>query len=164
MATKKTDAAKNAVKEEAKKTTKAVKETAAKIEKATKTATEKAVKETKTVAEKAAKATKTAAEKAEKTVKETAKKAEKKAEQTEKKVAKKAAAPKKSAKKAESEVYFEFAGKQFNPEKVVEDVKAAYVAAGNKESSIKSVKVYVKAEDSAAYFVINNKETGKIVL
>ena len=157
MATKKTDAAKKAVKDEVKKTTKAVKETAAK--------TEKAVKEE---AKSTAKAVKETAAKAEKTVKEAAKKTEKKVEKAvekaEKKTEKKAAAPKKSAKKSAPQVYFEFAGKQIDPAKVVEDVKAAYVAGGNKESAISSVKVYVKAEDSAAYFVINDKDTGKIVL
>ncbi|MDD6603450.1 MAG: DUF6465 family protein [Eubacteriales bacterium] len=161
MATKKTDAAKKAVKDEVKKTTKAVKETAAKTEKAVKEeakSTAKAVKET------AAKAEKTVKEAAKKTEKKVEKKVEKAVEKAEKKTEKKAAAPKKSAKKSAPQVYFEFAGKQIDPAKVVEDVKAAYVAGGNKESAISSVKVYVKAEDSAAYFVINDKDTGKIVL
>lgn len=158
MATKKTEAA-------AKTAQKAVKDTKA----AAKTATKKATK----TAEKADKAVKETAKKAEKTVKEAAKKAEKKVEKVAEKVekkaekktaAKKTTAPKKTTKKAASEVYFEFAGKQIDPAKVAEDVKAAYVAGGNKASSIKSVKIYVKAEDCAAYFVINDKETGKIVL
>ena len=72
MATKKTDAAKKAVKDEVKKTTKAVKETAAK--------TEKAVKEE---AKNTAKAVKETAAKAEKTVKEAAKASHKRLRQVE---------------------------------------------------------------------------------
>ncbi|MCC8016137.1 MAG: DUF6465 family protein [Clostridiales bacterium] len=42
--------------------------------------------------------------------------------------------------------------------------KKAYVEAGNKASSIKSVKVYVKAEDNAVYYVINDSVSGKAEL
>lgn len=167
MATKKNTAAKTAVKEETKKAATAVKETAKKVAEATKetakkaetvtkAAADKAEKTTKSVAEKAEKATKSVAEKTAKATKETAKKAEKAAD---KKPAKKTA-----PKKEEAQVYFEFGGKQFDPAVVAENVKKAYVSAGHKASSIKSLKVYIKAEDNAAYFVINNKETGKIVL
>ena len=80
------------------------------------------------------------------------------------KAADKKPAKKTAPKKEEAQVYFEFGGKQFDPAVVAENVKKAYVSAGHKASSIKSLKVYIKAEDNAAYFVINNKETGKIVL
>ena len=80
------------------------------------------------------------------------------------KAADKKPAQKTAPKKEDAQVYFEFGGKQFDPAVVAENVKKAYVSAGHKASSIKSLKVYIKAEDNAAYFVINNKETGKIVL
>lgn len=143
MATKKTDAKKTSVKEETKKTTKTTKETAPKKDTAKKTT-----------------------KKAEKVEKETTKPATEKVEKKEtvKKAADKKAPAKKSTTKKTTEVFFEFAGKQINPADVTEAVKKAYVDAGNKASSIKSMKLYVKAEDSAVYFVINDSVEGKIVL
>lgn len=119
----------------------------------------KAVKEEVKKAETAVKET---AEKAKSTVKKTAEKVEKKA--TEKKTAEKKAPAKKAPAKKTEEVFFEFAGKQINPAEVTEAVKKAYVDGGNKASSIKSMKLYIKAEDSAVYFVINDSIEGKLAL
>ncbi len=47
---------------------------------------------------------------------------------------------------------------------MVEQVKALWTAEGHRASSIKSLEVYVKPEDMAAYYVINGKENGKIEL
>lgn len=145
MATKKAQTAKEAVKEETKKAADVVKETATKAKEATKKTAQKATKEVKEVAKKAEM------------------KVEEKKEEVKKEVTKKAPAKKTSSKKTQ-EVYFEFAGKQVNPTDVTELVKKAYVADGHKASSIKSIKLYIKAEDSAVYFVINDTETGKIAL
>lgn len=95
----------------------------------------------------------------------------------EKAPAKKAAAPKKAAEpknaaktaKATKEtvsqnVYVQFAGKELKTEDLVEQVKAIWTAEGHRASSIKSLEVYVKPEDMAAYYVINGKATGKIEL
>lgn len=88
--------------------------------------------------------------------KETAKEA-KKAEPA--KVAEKKATAKKAAKaKAETKVYFEYFGKQVDMAKVVAAVEKK---AGAKA---KSVRLYVKAEDDAVYYVVDDKETGKIDL
>ena len=91
--------------------------------------------------------------------------------------AKKAAAPKKAAAKttttktaktakeaASQNVYIQFAGKEVKAEELVEQVKALWTAEGHRASSIKSLEVYVKPEDMAAYYVINGKENGKIEL
>ena len=171
------------IKEETKKATQAVKESATKAAteakkaskevaaKAEKAATEakKASKEVAAKAEKAAteakKARKEVAAKAEKvateakkSAKETATKAEKVAKET-KKTAKKTA-----TKLATKELYFEFADKQYEVSTINEMVEKAYVAAGHKASAIKSIRLYVKAEDSAVYYVINEKEQGRIDL
>lgn len=94
----------------------------------------------------------------------------------EKAVAPKKAAPKaaaktttaktaKTAKEAASQnVYIQFAGKEVKAEELVEQVKALWTAEGHRASSIKSLEVYVKPEDMAAYYVINGKENGKIEL
>ena len=47
---------------------------------------------------------------------------------------------------------------------IVAKVKAAYVAEGHRESSIKSLQVYMKPQEWAAYYVINKKIEGRIDL
>ena len=125
-----------------------------------------------------------AAETAAALVKDAAEKAEpaktapvKEAVKEDKAPAKKAAAPKKAAAKttttktaktvkeaASQNVYIQFAGKEVKTEELVEQVKALWTAEGHRASSIKSLEVYVKPEDMAAYYVINGKENGKIEL
>lgn len=129
-----------------------------------KSAAEKTVKKTADVQEKAVKADAKKSEvKADKAVKED--KAEKKAEKSvkEEKPAKKAAAkkPAKKAAKAASEIYFEFAGKQIRADEITKAVEAACKADGKKSTG---VKIYVKAEDSAVYYVAQDGETGKLDL
>lgn len=71
----------------------------------------------------------------------------------------------KTAKEAVSQnVYIQFAGKEVKTRDLVEQVKALWTAEGHRASSIKSLEVYVKPEDAAAYYVINGKENGKIDL
>lgn len=71
----------------------------------------------------------------------------------------------KTAKEAVSQnVYIQFAGKEVKTGDLVEQVKALWTAEGHRASSIKSLEVYVKPEDAAAYYVINGKENGKIDL
>lgn len=71
----------------------------------------------------------------------------------------------KTAKEAVSQnVYIQFAGKEVKTGDLVEQVKALWMAEGHRASSIKSLEVYVKPEDAAAYYVINGKENGKIDL
>ena len=94
----------------------------------------------------------------------------------EKAPAKKAEAPKKAASKAAAKttktaketvsqnVYLQFDGKEVKTEELVEQVKAIWTGEGHRASSIKSLEVYVKPEDAAAYYVINGKDTGKIEL
>lgn len=114
------------------------------------------VKETVKAAE--VKETKTPAVKEE--VKETAKKAPAK-----KAPAKKAPAKTTTAKKeVVTETYIQYAGQETLTSEILAKVKAAYVAEGHKESAIKSVKLYVKPEDSAVYYVINEKAVGVVSL
>lgn len=98
------------------------------------------------------KATKKAAEK-----KETAAKKEP--------ATKKETTAKKTTKKAtEVEVYIQFAGNQVVEKDIEDRIKAAFVAEGHKESAIKSLKIYVKPEENAAYYVINEDNVGRIDL
>jgi uncharacterized protein YgbK (DUF1537 family) len=61
------------------------------------------------------------------------------------------------------EVYVQFGGQEVRTDELVQDAKTAYKAAGNR-AAVRSLRVYIKPEDSAAYFVINDEFTGKIEL
>lgn len=108
-----------------------------------------------------------------KTVETTAKKAEdtvKKAENTVKKAARKTTAKKTTAKKAAAkkemvpEIVIQFNGNEGGVKNVVDKITAAYVAEGHRASSIKSMQVYLKPEEYAAYYVVNEKFAGRVDL
>lgn len=109
---------------------------------------------TEEVVEKKAPAKKTAAKKT------TTKKAADEDAAVEKKAAKKTTAKK----AADVEVFIQFAGNQAVQKDVEDRIKAAFVAEGHKESSIKSIKIYVKPEENAAYYVINEDNVGRVDL
>ncbi|MEE1250988.1 MAG: DUF6465 family protein [Lachnospiraceae bacterium] len=74
-----------------------------------------------------------------------------------------------STKKAEKEVlipeiYVQYAGRESNEKDIVERIKATYVAEGHRAGSIKSLQVYLKPEEDAAYYVINQKYAGRVSL
>lgn len=145
MATKKETVEK--VKETAKKTAKKTTDTAKKVAEKAKPAVEKATKAAKPAVEKATKAAKPVVEKAAKVAKPAAKKVAS--------TAKKAA-----AKVVKEEVVVEFGGKSVNMADVVENVKKAWKADGNK-GIVKKVQVYVKPEEGVAYYVVNDIAEGK---
>ncbi|WP_418485260.1 DUF6465 family protein [Eshraghiella crossota] len=101
-------------------------------------------------------------------VKEEAKKAPaKKAEVKEeaKKTPAKKATPAKAAKaEIKTALYVQFAGNEVTEADIIDKVKAAYVAEGHKESAIKEINLYVKPEEYAVYYVINDKAIGKVNL
>lgn len=47
-------------------------------------------------------------------------------------------------------------------EKTVDKIVEMYVAERNYKASIKSLQVYIKPEENAAYYVINQRKNGKI--
>ena len=144
---------KNEVKAEVEETAKATLEEAKKAEE----------KISEKVNEAAAKATEIATEKAEET--KTAVKA------AAKKTAEKVVAAKKTAvtKKAEKtplvpQIYLQFAGNEADQESIVNAIKDKYVAEGHRASAIKSLQIYLKPEENAAYYVINQKSMGMVPL
>lgn len=68
-------------------------------------------------------------------------------------------AAKTTAKASGVKVFLEYQGHQVDMDAILEAVKAT---AGVK--TIKTMEVYVKPEDGAAYYVINGKETGKATM
>ena len=103
--------------------------------------------------------------------KETAKKEETKKETAKKETAAKKSIKKAPAKKTESkktekveEVYLQFHGQEIATKDVLERAKQAYIAEGHRESSIKSIRLYIKPEENMAYYVINEKIAGGVTL
>lgn len=100
-------------------------------------------------------------------LKETEKKvaAEKKPE-VEKKTTKTTTKATKKAVKEEMkpEVFIQFQGNEAVVAEAIEKAKAQFVAEGHRASSIKSLQVYLKPEEYAAYYVINQKFAGKVDL
>lgn len=78
------------------------------------------------------------------------------------KPAKEAKAAKKTA--AEPKVYVQFGADESSVEAIVEKIKSDYVGQGHRASSIKDLRVYLKPEDGAAYYVINEKVAGRVDL
>jgi septal ring-binding cell division protein DamX len=154
----------DAKKVDVKKVADEVKATAAKA----KDAAEKTVESAKTSAAKA----KDAAEKTVESAKEATEKTAEKAKETTTKVkttAKKAAA-KKPASKKKAEVtktaVLQFSGKDFKVDDIVAKAQEAFKAE-NKRKVVSDIKVYIKPEESAAYYVVTSGDSeypGKIDL
>ncbi len=152
-------------------TTEVVKTVAAKKVEEAKEAVKTVAKAVEAKAEEA-KADAKAAEKLAETVEKTAVEPEKKTEapakaaKPAKKPGRKAAKEAKAAKKAvaEPKVYVQFGADESSVEVIVEKIKADFVAQGHRASTIKDLKVYLKPEDGAAYYVINEKVAGRVDL
>ena len=86
------------------------------------------------------------------------------------KTVKKAAAKKtaaKTTKKADlkTEFFLQFSGKEYTEKEILKKVKDVWTKdLKNKVGDMKDVKIYLKPEESAAYYVINMKYAGKVAL
>lgn len=136
-------------------------------------AAEKTEKVAAKVAEKTEKVTAKAAEKTEETVAKVAAKTEKAAARTAKKVAEtkeKAAgtvAKKTTTRKTavKETVYLQYLGKEINKEDLTNQVKEIWTGElGRKASELKTLALYLKPEENAAYYVINDDVSGKLPL
>lgn len=91
------------------------------------------------------------------------------AEKKETKAAKTTKSTKTTAKKAvkeelKPEVFIQYQGREAVVADAIEKAKAEFVADGHRVSSIKSLQVYLKPEEYAAYYVINQKFAGRVDL
>lgn len=148
------------------------------VKSAAKAAAAKATEKAAQVAETAAKTTEAAAENAAQTakeakavveekvakraeeVKEEAIKAEKKAVAAVKEAVKNAPAKKAAVKET---VYLQYAGKEIDTDALKARVKEIWTNDMQKKAAdMKSVVLYLKPEDNAAYYVINDEVSGKI--
>ena len=78
-----------------------------------------------------------------------------KAEEPKKETAKKAPAKRTTAKDIKTSVVVQFAGKEVTEKDLIAAVKKAYTKKGNKVGDIKTIEIYVKPEENAAYYVVN---------
>ncbi len=60
--------------------------------------------------------------------------------------------------------YVEYAGKQVEEKEIIAKVKEIWTEQGNKIKDLKTLNLYVKPEENAAYYVINEDVDGKIEL
>jgi hypothetical protein len=67
-------------------------------------------------------------------------------------------------KEADTEVFIQFGAGEASVQAAIEKIRAEYVAQGHRASAIKSLRVYLKPEENAAYYVINEKAPGKVDL
>lgn len=88
------------------------------------------------------------------------------AEEKVKTAVKKTTAKKAAEKKDEMkpEVYIQFAGQEAVLAEVIEKAKKQFVEEGHRAGTIKSLQVYLKPEEYAAYYVINQKHAGRVDL
>ena len=61
-------------------------------------------------------------------------------------------------------MYVEYQGLQVEEKEIITKVKELWVNDGNKIKDIKELKLYIKPEEAAAYYVINDETSGKIAL
>jgi predicted PilT family ATPase len=67
---------------------------------------------------------------------------------------------KKTTVKKSVEVFVQYSETEIKTDDLVEKAKEIFVAAGNKKTDAKDVKVYVKPEENMVYFVINQEFNG----
>ena len=63
---------------------------------------------------------------------------------------------------AKTSMFVEYKGKQVEDKAILAAVKKAWTEAGNKVGDMKTVELYIKPEETAVYYVINETETGKV--
>ena len=59
-------------------------------------------------------------------------------------------------------MFVEYQGKQVEDKAILAAVKKAWTEAGNKVGDMKTVELYIKPEEAAVYYVINETESGKV--
>ena len=130
------------------------------------------VEETKTAAKEATAKVVAKVEETKNAAKETEVKAATKVEEPKKtaaETAKKRKPRTKTAKKAakeelKPEVYIQYQGREGVVEDAIKKVTEQFVAEGHRASTIKPLQLYLKPEENAAYYVINQKIAGRVDL
>ena len=126
------------------------------------------VEETKTAAKEATAKVVAKVEETKNAAKETEVKAATKVEEPKKTAAETAKKRKPRTKAAKEElkpeVYIQYQGREGVVEDAIKKVTEQFVAEGHRASTIKSLQLYLKPEENAAYYVINQKIAGRVDL
>jgi hypothetical protein len=61
-------------------------------------------------------------------------------------------------------IFVEYCGKQTEDKAMIAAVKKAWTDGGNKVGDIKTMQLYIKPEEDAVYYVINESTSGKVTL
>ena len=61
-------------------------------------------------------------------------------------------------------VYVQYLGNEYDTKELIARAKQVYVDGGSVAGAVKKIDLYVKPEDNAAYYVINDESTGSIEL
>ena len=115
----------------------------------------------KAVETKAAETAKVVEQKAAETAKVVEQKAKEVAEETAKKTIAKAAA--KTA-VVEPRVIVQYQNREVDTAAITERIRAQFISEGHKAGCIKELNIYVKPEEYSAYYVINDKFSGRVNL
>ncbi len=150
-----------AVKEAAETKTEAAKEAAEAKAEAVKKAAEEKAEETKEVVEAKAEETKKAVETKTAEVKKAVEAKTKEVKTAVKKTAAKAAA---KAVEVNTQVFVQYQNNEADVAKIEEKIKAQFAADGHRVGNIKKLSIYMKPEEYAAYYVINEKFFGRVDL
>lgn len=67
-------------------------------------------------------------------------------------------------KEAKTSFYLQYMGKEISTEEITKKVHEAWTASGKSVDEIKTLNVYLKPEEAAAYYVINEETTGKVAI
>lgn len=68
------------------------------------------------------------------------------------------------ASKIKENVFIQAFGRETDVRSIMTKAKDAFVAEGRRASEIKSIDVYLKPEDDAAYYVVNDSFTDRVPL
>lgn len=69
-------------------------------------------------------------------------------------------APKRRSTAMKQTITIQYGEKEISQEQIVEKIKELWVSEGNKIGQLKTLEVYVKPEDNACYYVINDEIQG----
>ena len=66
--------------------------------------------------------------------------------------------------KKQASFYLQYMGKEISTEEITQKVHEAWKTLGKNVDEIKTLNVYLKPEEAAAYYVINEETTGKVAI
>lgn len=69
-----------------------------------------------------------------------------------------------SKKSIKSTVFMQFAGRECNVDYIMDQAEADWCEKGNSRTDINTIELYLKPEESAAYYIVNEIDAGKIII